>query len=695
MPDITKLILSSTTWLVAGIVLYSFLSLKKVFLNLYVHPKLETKWIDESELWKFEEAGFWMILFTKRSIYHKCFLYLFRHKHIEWPVVKNVKLKRKINILDGLTAFLKPYLIFALLWVCLNAWIASRLWFDSLTVPLATVQQHLYQMEQFVPIRFLVIYKNIFLLVLAIVFICIPYFYDHEEISKRYRRLTTSLIVVLSLLGNISFFGAKVAGATAEKTGPLLVLKGEIIAIHDQVYRQGMAQILANSMVEVIEFEEDQYWQAKSYLDTVIAKVPLNSLDSVALDSFRIRINDYRKLLHEKYTLPSRNMLPKNPDQVTAYTIVNDLTDPHEVIQAQRVTQSRSFDTKMYQKVSTAVWIAEYNKTNVPQPPLLQDDYVVNEEKWNLRGAAEIKSTLDKINAVTGDALLKTKFIKIAERIIDYLVSESITEVFSLLSQWWGDRGGNKFFEKTVSLLITESPQKKKIASLTVDFLAKVKSKVIPFKESRSSTKVSLPKPTNQSYQEIRTEQASIVKEILSSERTAMNIRRIRHKVEREEQERLEKLTKEDNRQRPTPTVPDFPYTAVSDFRFDNDWEKLRLKMYRELYKISCPFIVAKRDIFYLSLRSWEAHLTSLRQNNYTRMNMEDVFWAFASKDEALAEAFARAIMWYKGKEIMVSDLLNPTIADALSYYGKSYPLSKERISQIIGSIGQSHACKN
>lgn len=488
MPDITTLILVNSLWLAGGLVLYFFLTLRKVFLIKYMYPKLLSQPSQEKQFWNYSLPGFVYTLFSKPGIYGYTLRYLFRHKKDEWKVGDNDILRRNLNILDGMTYFLKPYLLFALIWTGLKTWIESAFWFDRWTITLGTIQQYIYQLEQFGIVHFLVKFKALVLLVLAILFLCIPFFYDKDETAKSYRRRTGYFILLLSLLGNISFLGAQLGEATAERTAKLVALKAEIIGIHDKIYQREMAVIITDAFMATVEQEEAQWQRADNYLNKQSGKISKDSLDIYESRRLPDLISDYRYELFTQYSFPSGDPPPADKKS----TAIEYSPESGETVMGKSVTQTRSFIPKVYEKVSPAIAIIEdYKRQILPgESNQFAASYITNEQNWNLKGAQEIEEKPGPDPGNTATNTKKTKLYKIAEKIIDYLGGETVNGCLDGLGTWWQDLKGNKIIAKVVSLYFTESNIKKKMTGYLVTMLESVKknaSRAMKFSADRTS----------------------------------------------------------------------------------------------------------------------------------------------------------------------------------------------------------------
>ncbi len=121
-----------------------------------------------------------------------------------------------------------------------------------------------------------------------------------------------------------------------------------------------------------------------------------------------------------------------------------------------------------------------------------------------------------------------------------------------------------------------------------------------------------------------------------------------------------------------------------------SEWEKLRQKLYRNIYNIECPLIQEKNTEFRNALERWNSYRDENKMQILNTTDLENKFWNFAKADKDLLEVFARGIMWYKSSEIQS---FNPSVSDALHYYQKSYPISDYDIDRFANSLEITHAC--
>ncbi|MFT3702134.1 MAG: hypothetical protein QM802_07180 [Agriterribacter sp.] len=119
-----------------------------------------------------------------------------------------------------------------------------------------------------------------------------------------------------------------------------------------------------------------------------------------------------------------------------------------------------------------------------------------------------------------------------------------------------------------------------------------------------------------------------------------------------------------------------------------DDWEKVRQKVLYNIDNIDCPFI-HKNENFREALTTWKDYLKENGGSFNTTEELEAAFWTQAKDNEALIEAFARGIMWYKSQEISGSSI----IKDALDYYRTYSHIPTEIYQKFTKIHGSNHAC--
>ena len=217
--DLTHYFLVNPLWFIAGLVIYFIISLFKVHLIWYVQPKIYTN--SQENLFKNYFKDFYETIFSRKKIIKPTFQYLLHFKKSDFPVVDleaTKPLKKRLNILDGFTTFLKPYLIFAFIWAILEFWIANKLLYNQSQVALGQIQTLLNFIEKIPLVNFLQNNKTLVLLAYGILCVLIPFLYDKDTTTKKYKTYFTQSLVYLSLIANISFFGLQTGKTTIKQS---------------------------------------------------------------------------------------------------------------------------------------------------------------------------------------------------------------------------------------------------------------------------------------------------------------------------------------------------------------------------------------------------------------------------------------------------------------------------------------------
>ncbi|WP_278008983.1 hypothetical protein [Flavobacterium gyeonganense] len=190
------------------------------------------------------------------------FKYLFCYKEKDFLILKDEEakpIKKRLNILDGFTTFLKPYLIFAFIWTVLEFWISRKLFYEQSKITFGKIQKLLIFIEVIPVVKFLQDNKAIIFLFYGIICVLIPFLYDREDSTKKFKKYFSQTLIYLSLLANISFFGAQTGKTTADKSKQLSELQTEIVAIHDSIYKDLVVGIEFNDLKDSLKYEDNLY----------------------------------------------------------------------------------------------------------------------------------------------------------------------------------------------------------------------------------------------------------------------------------------------------------------------------------------------------------------------------------------------------------------------------------------------------
>ena len=264
MEDLTKYILISPTWLIFGLLIYSFISLIKVYLILYIQPKIFNNPYNEN-VYEFFTFKFIGNLFKNSELIKSTLKYIFKYKEKDFQILENTKTKSlrvTYNILDGLTNFLKPYFFFAIIWAFFGIWISNKFYINESKMILGEIQKSLFFIENVPIIKYFQEYKSVIFLVYAIICIFIPILYYNEEMTKSLKKYLNLILLYLSLGANISFFGIQTGNMLSDKSKELSDLQLNITSIHDRIFKRLAVLLEYVDFKDILQTENEKYVKA-------------------------------------------------------------------------------------------------------------------------------------------------------------------------------------------------------------------------------------------------------------------------------------------------------------------------------------------------------------------------------------------------------------------------------------------------
>lgn len=428
--DLTHLVLINPIWLLAGLLIYFILSLIKVHIIWDIQPKIYNNPNGES-IFKDYFKHFFQSLFKGKRLVKATFRYLFHHKEKDFLLLKDEQaksIKKRLNILDGFTTFLKPYLIFALIWTVLEFWISRKLLYDESKIAFGEIQRLLTFIEEISFVKFLQSNKGIIFLLYGIICVLIPFLYDKEDSTKKLKKYFSRTLIYLSLLANISFFGVQTGKTTADKSKELSDLQTEITAIHDSIYKELVVGIELNDIKDSLKSDDDFYKKEISRFDSLT-----RAANNLQIDS-SLKMDLQAELAKHHAEIESSSTVENSP--------ATD-NDPHPNGGPQ----------------SPSSYFSNYYKTNFNSSSTYSNyaEYMGDKSSWNKETGKTILGEVKNIVREEGTATtaFETKLEKVLGYLFDYGFDASITEVFNDLLI-----GAHKTLKKVVSTILSENYKK-------------------------------------------------------------------------------------------------------------------------------------------------------------------------------------------------------------------------------------------
>lgn len=426
--DFTQLLLGSTRWLFIGLICYYILSFCKVHLL----------WKIQSRIWNhsFHKnifKGYFLHLlqafFTDFLLHKMTFTYIFRYSKKKFPLEDSDKTKgiiNRINILESLTLFLKPFLFFALLFAGLRFWISKRFLYEELTITLGEIQKLLNTLDSFAITRILNGQKALVFFILGCITVFIPYLYVRNSLHKKIKRRLKYGILSIAILTNISFFGTLTGETISQKTEELSTLTIEITDIHDRIYKELFLENTASEIETALEEEEALYLEIYKSFEKKISTTSKDKNRDAEIQAQLVQKLSSKLKELEKFTF---NIGDFNTNDQKTY----------------EKSSKNSFS--FYGDVKNEKAYASYKN---------YQEYIGSKEKWNKNRGTSLAENLKNITTTLAQNSFKDKLKKILGHIVDYGYEITASLFFEEL-----DISSQKTLKKVLSIVIKENILKK------------------------------------------------------------------------------------------------------------------------------------------------------------------------------------------------------------------------------------------
>ncbi|HEY4323106.1 MAG TPA: hypothetical protein VGN20_03950 [Mucilaginibacter sp.] len=412
--DIALQLLVNLWWFGAGVILCYLFTANKVYILAYLQPMMLNNIVEADRPFKNYFLGFFYIVWKKPILQNSIYRYLFDYKSEAWVILGNKPIKRRLKVLDGLTEFLKPYLILSLLLLPLEYWIRTRFLFDGLTITLKEVQLSIDDLGKLEFFIFLKEHKLIILLLYGLFCLAIPFLYEHKDTTDRVKKWFSRGLVYASILLNISFFGIGLGADVADKTQGLSDVGVQILHIHNQIYRKAMVMVVKQHLRKIAK-DHDAALQKEA--DRINNTNPSKDSRDTLNPIFRFKLE--KRLATLADTLRGK-MLDSQPDPLFVQIKANlDLVAPAPIQ-----------DIANYARDNRGIYQAEVDPLNTyysqrlkpKQPNAKYEGYYYRKDKWNKKDGEAILSaltTLDK-EPEKETSQWDAKFENAAEILVDF-----------------------------------------------------------------------------------------------------------------------------------------------------------------------------------------------------------------------------------------------------------------------------------
>jgi hypothetical protein len=446
IPDLTKLVLSTTLWFLAGLALYYCLSLLKVYILAKLQPMILTDKTDAQKPFQHFFPALGRAVFSGFSLHKLTFLYLFKYRKTDWPVIGNEPVKKRLEILDGLTTFLKPYLITALLFCVLRIWIAGRLFYHPLAITLGEIQVKLSFIHSIPFVSWITGHKALVLLIYSLLVVLLIARAAVEAKAKKIKKYASISLVWFSILTNVSFFSAGIASSLTRSGQELTQLQVEIVEIHNKIFVDAaVAAVTIQSIDDYLSRIETASNGQTARIAEISKKEEQVSLDSSIINPLIRNLAQF--VSQERFdNLLSVFFFDKFPPPGKAY-----LAD--KLIAPGSTTEPGQTRTDAGNAIAPEeAFLAAYAKsaTGEPSDPVF-DNYFADKAVWNKQEGTAILAQVESkesLAAGTGNATtIKTR--KILELLFTYGLDAGLDQLYEVCHI-----NPPKIFTKVASLVL-------------------------------------------------------------------------------------------------------------------------------------------------------------------------------------------------------------------------------------------------
>lgn len=434
--DLTYLILKSITWSIFGFFIYYLLTFIKVHLIWKIQSRIWDTKFDKSIFANYFVDVLKSIL-NDYNLHKASFKYLFRYKEKDFPIDENIRtkpIKKRLRMLESLTLFLKPFLFFSLVFAFLRFWIHNNFLYDELAITLGEIQILLNSLKLFPFIKILNENKYLIFLIFGLITLFIPYLYNKENLNKTIKKRLKQIIIFISIITNVSFFGSLTGEATSKKTNELLNLKLEITSIHNDIFKKVFVSSIIPEIEDELKKEENLY--SKEYERF---KSKIDSLKNFPKDS----------ILNKELNLKLLSKL-KEVEKLTFK--VEDFNSPKSKKSKIIHSEFNNFYAENYNRNSS------YNEYG---------GYMGNKEKWNKKKGKEVLEKVENFTKNKSQNKYNIKLKQVVELFFDYGLDVVSSAFFDLEKL---GQSSQKTLKKVVTIL-TKETVRNRIIEKTINIL--------------------------------------------------------------------------------------------------------------------------------------------------------------------------------------------------------------------------------
>ncbi|MBA4851322.1 hypothetical protein [Emticicia sp. BO119] len=529
--------------------------------------------------------------------------YLFKYKADEWKVDDkiegNKRIKRNVTILDGFITFLKPYLVVSFIWYFLQAWAENKLFYNELTITLGEIQVLLTWIQNHFYIKTLNSNRYLIFVLLAIICMLIPWLYDKDVKVKKVKKHFTNSLVYLSILGSISFFGAKTGNFVAEKSDKLKKLAFEIEAIHDNIYVNVAKAVLISDFQESIE-------KNNAFINAKVQKI--NELKNDLTSSVPETINNHLFQIES-------NILDNLIIQIKAQSDAAVHSQYGIILKPLTTTKTDNISKNRHESISLLLEKTQSNESQIT--------YLKNEENWNVdRGNKMNNSIKEFINSES----YQRNWEKVIEALFDYLLDNGLS---GFLKSNTINMPEYKSIKKAIALLLTENYRShftKKVTKVLIEASNKLYEKAHITLNESSPINTLLDKTDIQYLENLEHLAIAEIKVARQKEQAEARAQRLLEaEAQREAQIATEKM---------------------NALRSKSTWEKMRMAFLADLKSGDFPNLKGdNRSMFLKAFEEWDNYIKDINYETLKNSDIEKIFKEYSKKHPDLMAAWGYLVI--------------------------------------------------
>ncbi|MDW7691467.1 hypothetical protein R9C00_18030 [Flammeovirgaceae bacterium SG7u.111] len=351
-------------------------------------------------------SGYFKLLKEKFSTTKKFIAgFLITNNKDEWPVIKESKVKKLIDLADSVLAVLKPFIVASIFIIIISTLIEFKIAYDPLKVSLGEIAKYL----TFINFYGLGKIKDFFPLIWAFFVVSIIVLgqlkYKPSSLEK-VKKNSVFILTFLTYFSGVSFFGAATGQKISKEYSELKDLEFQIITVHDSIFNKA----------KDIAINELRYELAENISQEVCDTIEnsLNEIKSVISDYDKRFQADIKKIFLDK-RYEERVFNPEGIDLFKDYLVnedsskdtIGDLSSQDALLPYYKpyIYLYEDFERTYDYKKSFEYFKKADKKASKPRSDFFDDlgeinwtdDYLKNKQNWNKTDAEKYWKRLDAV----------------------------------------------------------------------------------------------------------------------------------------------------------------------------------------------------------------------------------------------------------------------------------------------------------